>query len=247
MPQPRRALRSFRARSVSRIWGGLLWLVLSAATAAAQTISPVIVEYREKAQGKFQLTNDSDFPLFVVLEPQSFSVDQGGNPTFRPLDPGIHVSLSTMSFRLAAKQVYTVFYKANADRLPAWFVIYATITGKTMPTGIKIALELPHTVYLLTKKPLARDDVVWLHADAHPDKKLIEAQVENRSAEISRVLEVEVSSPAGKKEYAGFPLFPGQRRTMQLDWDQPGEPQRIVLKFEHFKTESAIRSVSASP
>lgn len=75
--------------------------------AVAQTISPVIVEYREKAQGKFQLTNDSDFPLFVVLEPQSFSVDKGGNPTFRPLDPGIHVSLSTMSFRLAPKQVYT--------------------------------------------------------------------------------------------------------------------------------------------
>ncbi len=247
MPQPKRALRFLGARSVSRIGSLLAWLALAAVTAGAQTISPVIVEYREKAQGKFQLTNDSDFPLFVVLEPQSFSVDKEGNPTFRTLDPGIHVSLSTMSFRLAPKQVYTVFYRGSADRLPAWFVIYATITGKTTPTGIKIALELPHTVYLLTKKPLAREDVVWLRADVLSDKKQIEAEVENRGGEISRVLEVEVASPAAKKEYSGFPLFPGQRRAMQLDWDQPGEPQRIVLKFERFKTESAIRRVTPSP
>ncbi len=140
-----------------------------------------------------------------------------------------------------------MFYKASADRLPAWFVIYATITGKTTPTGIKIAVELPHTIYLLTKKALAREDLVWLRADARPDKKLIEAEVENRGAEVSRVLEVEVTSSTGKKEYSGFPLFPGQRRNMQLDWDQPGEPQRIVLKFGHFKTESSIRSMTGSP
>lgn len=224
----------------------LIGLVLAGACAGAraQTISPVIVEYREKAEGKFQLRNDSDLPLYVVLEPQSFSVNEQGDPAFRPLDPTTHVKLSTMSFRLAPQQVYTVFYKATADKLPAWFVVYATITGKTTPTGLKIALELPHTVYLLTKRPLERGSVVWLRAEQAKDKKEILAEVENRGAEFSRVLEVEVDSSSGKKDYAGFPLFPGQRRSMELEWDQPGEPQKITLKFEKFKTESVIRSAT---
>jgi hypothetical protein len=225
----------------------LLGILLCGASARlnAQTISPVIVEYRGKAQGRFQLTNDSDLPLFVVLEPQSFSVDEKGSPVFRPLDSTTHVQLSTMSFRLAPRQVYMVFYKAEADRLPAWFVVYATITGKTAPTGLKIALELPHTVYLLGKKPLVRDSVLWLHAEVAKDKKLILAEVENHSEEFGRVMEIEVDSTSGKKEYAGFPLFPGQRRRMELDWDQAGDPQKIILKFEKFKAETSIQSTTA--
>ena len=103
---------------MARILKILVGLALLASAAHAQTISPVIVEYREKAQGKFQLFNDSDFPLNVVLEPQSFSVNSEGAPTFRALDPSIHVRLSTMSFRLAPRQTYTVFYQASADSLP---------------------------------------------------------------------------------------------------------------------------------
>jgi len=222
-------------------------LALLASAAHAQTISPVIVEYREKAQGKFQLFNDSDFPLNVVLEPQSFSVNSEGAPTFRALDPSIHVRLSTMSFRLAPRQTYTVFYQASADSLPAWFVVYATVTGAVTQEGIKIALELPHTVYLLTKKPPAVDAVVWHRAEEANDKRQIQAEVENRGAEFSRVQEVEVTSTSGKKSYPGFPLFPGQRRSFQLEWDQPGEPQQIVLKFARFKSESPIRKVSSTP
>ncbi len=232
---------------MARILKILVGLALLASAAHAQTISPVIVEYREKAQGKFQLFNDSDFPLNVVLEPQSFSVNSEGAPTFRALDPSIHVRLSTMSFRLAPRQTYTVFYQASADSLPAWFVVYATVTGAVTQEGIKIALELPHTVYLLTKKPPAVDAVVWHRAEEANDKRQIQAEVENRGAEFSRVQEVEVTSTSGKKSYPGFPLFPGQRRSFQLEWDQPGEPQQIVLKFARFKSESPIRKVSSTP
>jgi hypothetical protein len=222
-----------------------IFLCGACARLSAQTISPVIVEYRGKAQGKFQVTNDSDLPLFVVLEPQSFSVDEKGNPAFRPLDSTTHVKLSAMSFRLAPRQVYTVFYKAEADQLPAWFVVYATITGKTAPSGLKIALELPHTVYLLGKKPLVRDSVVWLRAEVAKSKKQILAEVENHSEDFGRVMEVEVDSTSGKKDYAGFPLFPGQRRRLELDWDQSGDPQKIILKFEKFKAETAIQPTTA--
>ena len=232
---------------MARILKILVGLALLASAARAQTISPVIVEYREKAQGKFQLFNDSDFPLNVVLEPQSFTVNSDGAPTFHALDPSIHVRLSTMSFRLAPRQTYTVFYQAYADSLPAWFVVYATVTGAVTQEGIKIALELPHTVYLLTKKPPAIEAVVWHRAEEVNDKRQIQAEVENRGAEFSRVQEVEVTSTSGKKLYPGFPLFPGQRRSFQLEWDQPGEPQQIVLKFARFKSESPIRKVSSTP
>ena len=232
---------------MARILKILVGLALLASAAHAQTISPVIVEYREKAQGKFQLFNDSDFPLNVVLEPQSFTVNSKGVPTFHALDPSIHVRLSTMSFRLAPRQTYTVFYQASADSLPTWFVVYATVTGAVTQEGIKIALELPHTVYLLTKKPPTVDAVVWHRAEEANDKRQIEAEVENRGAEFSRVQEVEVTSTSGKKLYPGFPLFPGQRRSFQLEWDQPGEPQQIVLKFARFKSECPIRKVSSTP
>ena len=121
------------------------------------------------------------------------------------------------------------------------------MTGAVTQEGIKIALELPHTVYLLTKKPPAIEAVVWHRAEEVNDKRQIQAEVENRGAEFSRVQEVEVTSTSGKKLYPGFPLFPGQRRSFQLEWDQPGEPQQIVLKFARFKSESPIRNVSSTP
>jgi hypothetical protein len=220
-------------------------LFLLAASAAAQTISPVIVEYREKASGSFQIYNDSFVPLAVILEPRSFSVDTEGQPTFRLLDPEIRVSLSETSFRVGPQQTYTIFYKAQSTRLPAWFTIYATITGPQTPNGIKLVLELPHTVYLLTKQPLPREAVVLHRAES--DRGQIEAEIENRGREFIRVQEVEIASTSGKKDFAGFPLFPGQRRILKLDWEETGEPRHITLKFEKFKLESPLCPAAQTP
>ncbi len=220
-------------------------LLLCAASAAAQTVSPVIVEYREKARGSFQVFNDSFVPLTVVLEPRSFSVDTLGQPTFRPLDSEIRVELSETSFRVGPQQTYNIFYKAQSSRLPAWFTIYATITGAQTPTGIKLVIELPHTVYLLTKEALPRDAVVLHRAEL--GKKQIEAEIENRGREFIRVQEVEIASTSGKKGFAGFPLFPGQHRILRLDWEETSEPQRITLKFEKFKLESPLRAIAQTP
>ncbi|MCL4522383.1 MAG: hypothetical protein M1453_09340 [Acidobacteria bacterium] len=219
--------------------------LLLAVSATAQTVSPVIVEYREKASGSFQIYNDSFVPLAVILEPRSFSVNLEGKPTFRPLDPEIRVELSESSFRVGPQQTFTVFYKARSTRLPAWFTIYATITGPQTPTGIKLVLELPHTVYLLTKQPLPREAVVLHRAES--GAKQIEAEIENRGREFIRVQEVEVASASSKKEFAGFPLFPGQRRILKLDWEGAGEPQRITLRFEKFKLESPLRHAAQTP
>jgi hypothetical protein len=227
---------------------GTICAALLAPFVPAQTISPVVVEYPEKADGKFQVYNDSDLPLTVTVEPHSFTVDSAGKATFRKLDPEIHVSLSSTSFKVAPKQTYYVFYKATTEIYPNWFCIYATVSGPTPPNGLKLALELPHTVYMTGHKTLEPADVAWNRAETamNGEKRQITAEIENQGHEITRVQEVEVSSGSAKQTFSGFPLFPGQKREIDLDWTEPGVPQQIVLKFPHFKTESAIKELAAS-
>lgn len=225
----------------------VLLILVAGIEARAQTISPVIVEYQGKASGRFQVMNDSDVPLAVVLEPESFKVDSQGQPTFFPLDPNVHLELSTTSFRLAAHQTYIVFYKASAASLPAWFTIYATITGKRTTQGIELAIHLPHTVYLLGKTPLESRAVVWDKATFLATENKIEGQVSNVGPDYGRVVEVTVTAASGKKEqYTGFPLFPGQHRHFELPWKSSGVPQSIELKFHHFVSDTPIQMPSAA-
>src|ERR1700687_488210 len=234
---------------MKRMFLAVACLFFLAPLAPPQTVSPVIVEYPDKADGRFQVYNDADIPLTVVLEPHSFTVASTGKATFRKLDPGLHVQLSTTSFRLAPKQTYYIFYKATTEAYPNWFCIYATVTGPVTPTGLKLAIELPHTVYLVGRRPLDQSQVSWNRAEIATEggKRLVTAEIENHGAEFSRIQEVEVTSTAGKQTFAGFPLFPGQRRTIDLDWDQPGIPQRIVLKFQRFKIESGLKKTPDTP
>jgi hypothetical protein len=234
--------------AMKRMFLGMVGLLFLAPLAPAQTVSPVILEYTDKADGRFQVYNDADIPLTVVVEPHSFTVDSTGKAIFRKLDPGLKVQLSATSFRVAPKQTYYVFYKATTETYPNWFCIYSTISGPVTATGLKLAIELPHTVYLLGKKSLDQSQVSWNRAEISKQggKRLVTAEVENHGTEFSRIQEVEVTSAEGKQSFSGFPLFPGQRRALELDWDQPGEPQHIVLKFPRFKLESNLKDSSAT-
>lgn len=215
-------------------------LALQAAHLGAQTIAPMIVEYRGNAHGKLQLANGTLYPMNVVLEPMSFSVDEQGQPRYRPLDAGVHLRLSQTSFRVNPKEMFTVYYEASADRLPAWFTVYATVTGARPSAGLQVALRLPHTVYLLTRQRLVRDSVVLLHAAFHDSTPQVTAELENRGPAFTRVQHVELRSTAGRKVYPGFPFFPGQRRALRLDWDGAGIPERLVLRFEQFAVEYPV-------
>jgi len=223
-------------------------LFFLAPLAPAQTVSPALVEYVDKANSRFLVYNGSDIPVTVVLDAHSFSVDTSGKAVFRKLDPGLHVQLSTTSFRLAPKETYYVFYEATSKTYPNWFCIYSTVSGPVTSAGLKLAVELPHTVYLLGRNSIDRSDVSWNRAEtsAEGGKRLVTAEIENHGAEFSRIQEVEVTSASGKRTFAGFPLFPGQRRDFELDWDQPGTPEHIVLKFQHFKLESKLNQISAT-
>jgi len=208
----------------------------------AQGISPVIVEYQGKAKGSFEVRNDTIYPLSVVLEPMSFTVDAEGNPRYRPLDSTIHVRCSTTSFRVPPKQIHTVYYEANAEQLPAWFTIYATVgKGTATQSGLQIAIQLPHTVYLLPKQKFERSAVVFLRSETISGQKKVAVELKNSSQLFARVQEVELYFASGKKTYVGFPFFPGQLRKLELDWDKEANPSQIVLKFEKFRVSSDIR------
>src|SRR5256885_14914267 len=113
----------FLRTACRRLASALCALVLVTA-ASAQTVRPVINELvGNPVKGRVEYVNDSLTPLNVVLEARSFTVSESGEITYRPLDPGIHLKLSTTSFRVQPQQTYYVFYEPSAPQSPSWFVI----------------------------------------------------------------------------------------------------------------------------
>jgi hypothetical protein len=201
---------------------------------SAQTVQPVISEYKLKAEGKFALTNNTLLPMAVVLEPKSFSITPDGNGVFRPLDPDIHVELSSMSFRLEPKQTYYVFYKAKADKLPAWFTVYSTFSSLRHSSGLDVRILLPHTVYLYPKEPLQEKDVHVNHATYLTKSGKMVCDLQNDGGLLGRVQEVRVTSAHESATAAGFPLLPGGQRHIEVSWNGKEPPQMLLFRFEHF-------------
>lgn len=219
-----------------------LCLFLFAVPAWGQTVRPLLMEHGEKAHGKFELVNDTLMPLNVVLEAKSFSVDERGGISYRPLDKHIHLKLARMSFRIPPQQSYWVFYEATADQLPAWFVLYANFTGYPFKSasGMNIQLELPHTVYLLPKGDLKQPDVSLVTAEYRAAAHKVVVEVSNQSALFGRALAAEVSAGREKTTQNGFPLFPGSHRRVEIDWEGAEPPQKLKLRFAKFTLEQPI-------
>jgi hypothetical protein len=218
---------------------GLVWFLLGS-RAIAQTVEPVISEYGVNADGKFALTNGTLTPLVVVLEPKSFSITPDGQGVFRPLDHDIHVDLSAMSARLEPGQTYYVFYKAYADRLPAWFTVYSTFSSLQHGPSMDVRIMLPHTVYLYQKKRLAKEEINIASATWEPGAKKIVCDVENRGFSLVRVQEVSITGPHTSESTAGFPLLPAGRRHLELSWDEKQPPETLQLRFERFTLKQSL-------
>ncbi|HXE91017.1 MAG TPA: hypothetical protein VNK82_08655 [Terriglobales bacterium] len=217
-----------------------------AAPAAAQTVRPVIFEYGEKARGRFELVNDTLEPLNVVLDARSFTVSETGEISYRPLDPSIHLKLSTMSFRIPPQQSYLVFYEAWADKAPAWFVIYSNFTGYGFKTaeGMNIRLQLPHTVYLLPKQRVKKPAVAVRKAAYDAAAKKLVLRVENLSSDFGRCLAAEVTSRRNKITHNGFPMFPERPRQVEIAWESPEPPEKVTLRFADFTLEERVTAAS---
>jgi hypothetical protein len=222
--------------------------VFRVSTAAAQAISPMITEYRinagSRVKGVFEVRNPTLMPVRVVLEPLSFSVDSKGDPTYRKLDPAVRVRFTATSFRIPPRQNYTVGYEIESDRLPAWFTVYATIAAANVET-VKVALKLPHTVYVLPKQVISTADVEFLRSDASKELRTVSVDIRNAGVHYGRVEEVEVSSPHGKMTYNGFPFFPGQQRELRLPWNERERPTHVVLRFKDSKVTHPLTDADA--
>ncbi len=241
-PSKLEAMRQRARQAVSRA----LCLLLFALPAAAQTVRPVLTEHGEKARGKFELVNDTLEPLNVVLDARSFNVSDHGDVSYRPLDKSIHLKLSAMSFRIPPQQSYWVFYEATADQNPAWFVIYASFTGYGFKTaeGMNVRLQLPHTVYLLPKGKVQKQDLNLLRAEYDPGTQKVRVRLGNGSGQFGRCLAAEVSRGRKKASLNGFPLFPNAERQVEIEWEDEELPDKITLRFQNFTIEEKLQVVN---
>jgi len=220
------------------------WTAIMTLPVYAQTVRPVISELGNPAKGRIEYYNDSLTPLNVVLEPKSFTVSEKGEITYRPLDETIHLKLSTTSFKIPPQQSYYVFYEANTQAAPGWFVIYAAFSGFPFRTqqGMNIRLELPHTVYLLPKGSLGKSDIVVDQLEFKAAEKKLVVGVENTGDKFGRVEETVVMFGKKKQEASGFPIFPHKRRVMEIALEDEQMPSSVILQFQNFKVEEALRT-----
>jgi len=209
-------------------------LLLAVAALRAQSVSPIITEYKEKGEGKILLVNDTLTPLVVLVQPQSFRINPDGSAAYRPLDPGIHVDLSTTSVRLQPKQEFYVFYKARADNLPAWFTIYATFSPLQRGPGINLRIMLPHTVYLYQKQPLQRADINAGEATFDPATRHVFCDLENISKVYGRMREGSVEAGRESVSIGGFPMLPANPRHLDIEWTGKAAPETMVFHFDKF-------------
>ena len=215
----------------------------------AQTVRPAVVEFPEQARGKFELVNETLFPLTVVLEPRGFHVEPSGELIEEPLDTTrIRVKISAMSFRIPPRETYTVFYEATADAFPAWFLISSTLTGARTQTGLNVRIELPHVVYMLQPHPLRKADVAIRAFEFDSTTRRVRVELENTGRALGRVLSSEVSV-GGRKPIPGgaFPLFPHSRRSLEIPWADDGTPEKLVLRFANFTLEERRRGSDPTP
>jgi hypothetical protein len=228
-----------------KVWLSLL-LFFGSLGVVAQTVQPVIVEYRGNADGKVAVTNSSPVPMVVVVEPKSFSISADGKGTFRPLDDDIHVELSSRSMVLQPGETYYVFYKAKAERLPAWFTLYASFNSMHHGKGLDLRIMLPHTVYLYQKVPLGRTDIVVKDLAYNSATKKLTAEIENTSMGLGRVQMVHASGDLhSSNDAAGFPLLPGASRQIEVDWNFSVPPNDLELRFDHFTLKQPVATYTA--
>jgi len=214
-------------------------LLLTAVPLRAQTIRPLVSEHRSAGRGQFELVNESDRPLNAVVDVKGFSVDENGNVRDEPLPGDVQVKLSAMSVRIPAHQSRFIYYDATAARRPAWFVLYANITGypRAEFSGLNIQLELPHFVYLLSNEPWKTTDIQVQTVAINHETKKIELVVENTGTQFGRIESLDVKGAGRKMSCQGFPLFPQGRRRVELDWNGDTAPEIVAVKSHEFSFE----------
>jgi hypothetical protein len=229
----------------SRVFGAVALVAAflgMSSPAASQTIRPLLAEHTSRAKGRVELHNDAAWPLDVVIEARGFAVNEAGELVDLPMSQVIRLKLSAMSLRIPPKQTRYVFYDASAEVLPAWFVLYANFRGYPARDfkGTNVQLELPHVVYILPKQQLQESDIGVRLVDFAPDRRLVIVDVWNTGQEFGRVIASEIRGAGHKKTGESFPLLPGGRRRLEMEWDGSEPPDAIVLKTRSYVVQRAL-------
>jgi len=129
-------------------------LFLLAVAASAQSTSPIIVEVYAKPDkpihGSFTVTNSAVRKMAVTFQAVSFQLDKNGNASYRQLDPGISVTMSS-STELAAKESKQIDYEVRTNHYPIALKIYSAFLSGRQETGIGLRYVLPHVLYACDK------------------------------------------------------------------------------------------------
>jgi hypothetical protein len=224
---------------------GLLFslTMLACTSARAQTVRPLIAELGNPGKGRVEYVNDSDTPLNVVLSAKCFTVSETGEISYRPLDPNIHVKLSSTSFRIQPHDSYFAFYEAKADSSIGWFVIYASFSGFPFraQNGMNVRLELPHTVYLLPKESIDKSQVKITRAEFEPEGRTVLIEVENAGDYFGRAMQTVIMGAHKKVEGPGFPVFPHSKRRIEVPVGDTNA-EAVMVDFQRFKLEEKLGS-----
>jgi len=232
----------------NRMAAAILFALFILPHSQAQTIKPVISEYTTKvAKGSFELVNPGLVALNVILDPKSFSVSDKGDVTYRPLDKGIQLKLSAMSFQIPPEQSYFVFYEARADVVPAWFVIYSDIgVAHKNNAGMNVRIDLPHTVYILPKHSVEKSDIVISALGPTADGAHLDFLVTNTGPWFGRVLASEFTAKGGTAQGGGFPLFPHSARIVELPCQGNQAANTLRLRLRNFKMDGPLSEPDGS-
>jgi len=124
--------------------------VLIASSAQCQSITPVIqIGSHHKANISFDVANNMLTPAVLTLEPASMTPTAKG-PTYRPLDPDVHVELSELSAKLGAKQHHTFRAKISCAR-DCVVAIWVTFMPPKQENGAQVAIHFPETAYICSE------------------------------------------------------------------------------------------------
>jgi hypothetical protein len=221
-------------------WVVLSLTLLTSVIAGAQTIVPPIAEYRGKIQGQFELRNDSDAPMAVILEAHSFTVHPDGSMAYEPVSADLQLEMGNTSFVIEPGGTHFVFYKAKARSKSAWFVITSTMTRAVPIRGqMRINLVLPHVVYLYQKERMKPQDVTVKLQSTESSTQTLE--IVNNTDKLSRLALVECKGFEKETESGGVPIFPGGTRYIKIECGTPRSDAKLKVHFQDGFTLEAPR------
>jgi hypothetical protein len=134
-------------------------IFLSALTASAQVVSPVVTECGRKCRGEFTISNPSVQALSAVVQPFSFSLDaKTGKSILRPLDKTVDVHLDEMAARIGPRSEHTFSYSIRCSQMPCLVTMYAAMTVGHTEQGVAVRVMLPHVAYVCDSAKNCRAD-----------------------------------------------------------------------------------------